>query len=368
MKSIAYLAMDVHGDSISGALLPSSGDEFITERKIRNDKLTLKKWISKWDQVYELRCCYEASSCGYVVHRWLAEMGIKCDVIAPSLIPTKPGDKLKTDRRDARKLAKLYRAGELTPVHVPDEGDEAVRALVRCRETVQKEVLSSRHYILKFLSLRGLSYRGGKNWTREHWRYLRSIKLEGADEIVFRNYMSLLEFKLEQLKALDMDVEAVACSDKYREVVGRLLCLRGVGVLTAMVIVSEVQDFARFAGPRELMAYFGIVPSENSSGDVRRQGQITKTGNSRVRRVLIEAAWHYRHKPAIGDRLKKRQEGQRIEVIAHAWKAQHRLYKKFWSIANRKETHKAVVAVARELVGFIWALVIRYDTATLSAA
>jgi len=369
MKSIAYLGMDVHKDFIYCVVLGSgTNDTPITERKLPNDRLKLKKWIDKWARLYDLRSCYEASSCGYVIHRWLLEMGITCDVIAPSLIPTRAGDKIKTDRRDALKLARLHRAGELTKVHIPTIEEEAVRALIRCREAVQKEVIASKHYVLKFLTARGLVYREGKNWTQNHWRYLRGLKLEGPDAITFGHYIALLDFKLHELTNLDKEVETLAWSERYKDVVGRLICLRGVGVLTAMVIISEVQDFARFAGPRELMSYFGIVPSERSSGSAQRQGGITKTGNSRARRVLIESAWHYQREPAVGEKLKARQEGQNPEVIAHCWKAQRRLHKKFWSIATRKERCKAAVAVARELVGFIWAIVTNYGTSAQARA
>jgi transposase len=368
MKSIAYVGMDVHKDSIVCAILPTGSVEPTVERKIMNDKIALKKWVSRWEKLYDLRCCYEASSCGYVVHRWLLEMGVSCEVIAPSLIPTRPGEKIKTDPKDARKLARLYRAGELVSVHVPSEEDESVRRLVRCRETIQKEALSSKHYVLKFLSVKGLTYKGKTNWTKEHWKYLRSIKLTGPDETVYRNYLTLLEYKLEQLHLLDKEIEVVAWSEKYKEVVGRLICLRGVGILTAMVVISEVQDFARFKSPRQITSYFGIVPGEKSSGGTRKLGGITKTGNSRVRRVLLESAWHYQHKPAMTEALKKRQEGQSLEVITHSWKAQQRLHKKFWGIANRKERCKAAIAVARELAGFMWALVTQYDNVGLKAA
>jgi transposase len=216
--------------------------------------------------------------------------------------------------------------------------------------------LSSKHRVLKFLSTIGLTYTGGKNWTLAHWKYLRNVKLEGEYEIAYITLLSRLDFDLAQLRSLDGEIAKVACSERYKDLAGRLMCLRGVGVLTAMVFISEVGDTTRFRSPRQLMAYFGLVPSEKSSGETTRQGGITKTGSSRVRRVLVEAAWHYRRKPYTSEGLKKRQEGQSIEVIAHAMKAQQRLYKKFWGIANRKEMCKAAVAVARELTGFIWAV------------
>jgi transposase len=368
MKSIAYVGLDVHKDCIVGAIMPMQGEIPIAERKFANDRVVVKKWITRWSRMYDLRCCYEASSCGYVLARWLKDIGVQCDVIAPSLIPSKPGEKISTDRRSALKLARLYRAGELTKVYIPDEDDESVRSLVRCRETLVREVVKSRHYVLKFLTVRGLAYKAGKNWTQAHWRYLWGLEFEGADAIVFGQYLALLEYKLAQVRELNRQIEAVASSEKYRESVGRLRCLRGVDTQTAMVIVAEVLDFRRFSGPRELMAYIGLVPGEKSSGETRKQGGITKTGNSRARRVLVEAAWHYQHKPALGEALKKRQQGQPLDVIAHAWKAQHRLYKKFWGIAIRKERCKAATAVARELVGFIWALMTKYSSAQTQAA
>ncbi|HET6452825.1 MAG TPA: IS110 family transposase [Armatimonadota bacterium] len=368
MKSIAYVGLDVHKEFIVAVALPEKGDEPILEKRIANDSLAVKKLFVRLERTHEPVCCYEASSCGYVVHRWLAEMGIACDVVAPSLIPKKPGDKVKTDRRDARKLAKLHRAGELTKVHVPSEEDESVRSLVRCRETMVKEVQKSRHYVLKFLSARGLGYLAGSNWTKKHWNYLKGLKFEGADEITWRQYLTLLEYKLSQLEELNRQLAQVAEGEPYKQRVGKLGCLRGVGTQTAMVLISEVQDFSRFASPRALMAYFGLVPSEESSGGTTRRGGITKTGNSRARRVLVEAAWQYAHKPALSDGLKKRQEGQPVEVIAHSWKAQHRLHNKFWRIALKKERCKAATAVARELTGFVWALMTQYEQREASAA
>lgn len=361
MKSIAYVGLDVHKEFIVAIALPGKGESPVLERRIANDSLALKKLMSRLARTHEPRCCYEASSCGYVVHRWLGEIGVACEVIAPSLIPSKPGNRIKTDRRDALKLGRLYRAGELTAVHVPTKEDESVRALVRCRETMVKEVQKSRHYVLKFLSVRGLAYHAGSNWTKKHWIYLREVRLEGADDITWRQYLTLLEYKLQQLEELDRQIAQVAEGERYRQRVGKLRSLRGVDTQTAMVIISEVQDFGRFANPRELMSYLGLVPSEESSGGMTRRGGITKTGNSRARRVLVEAAWHYQHKPALSDGLKKRQSGQPVEVVAHAWKAQHRLHKKFWRIALRKERCKAAVAVARELAGFIWALMTQYE-------
>ena len=356
MKNIAYVGLDVHQDFIVVAMLAEGSERLLDERKIINDRVKLVKYLKKYRRDYELRCCYEASGCGYVAYRWLREEGIECEVIAPSLIPKRAGERIKTDRRDAEKLARLFRAGELVSVNIPTEKEEVIRGLVRCRETLKREVIKSRHYVLKFLQAKGLVYRGGSNWTGKHWNYLRQLKFEGAEDITYRQYINLLEYKLTQLKELDRQIEEIAFTDEYRGKVSRLRCLRGIDTLTAMVLISEINDFNRFSRPGELMSYLGLIPSESSSGNVRRQGRITKAGNVRCRRILIEAAWHYQHKPAMSGIIRKRQIGQPLEIVKHCWQAQQRLHKKFWRIAIRKERNKAVVAVARELVGFIWAI------------
>ena len=368
MKSIAYVGIDVHKDSVSVLMLPEEGNDPILERRLENDSLKVKKFFVKWSESYEMHCCYEASGCGYVLHRWLKDIGVACDVVAPSLIPRRPGDKVKTDRRDALKLARLYRAGELTAVHIPSEEDESVRSLVRCRETMLREVNRSKHYILKFLCARGFIYRDGSHWTQKHWRWLRGLRFEGPDGIVWSEYIYLLEYKLSRLEELDRQIEEIAFSDAYKEAVGLLRCFRGIDVGSAMVIVSEVQDFRRFAGPGKLMSFLGLAPGQDSSGPSSRNCGITKSGNSRCRRVLLEAAWHYRHKAALSAALKKRQAGQPTEAIAHSWKAQHRLHKKFWKLASRMDRRKAAVAVARELVGFIWAVMVSSPEVSLPLA
>lgn len=355
MRSIAYVGLDVHKESIVAAVFVGDEQEPRIEKTFVNDSLAVKKVFKRWREDYDLRCCYEASSCGYVLQRWLDGMGVTCEIAAPSLIPTRPGDRVKTDRRDAKKLAKLYRAGELTMIHIPSQKEESVRGLVRCREVLSKEVRQSRHYILKFLQLRGFIYREGENWTQKHWRYLRSLSFDGEDGIVWQEYLALLDYKLDRLVALDKHIEELAFSDAYKEIVGRLRCLRGIDTQTAMVLVSEIGDFTRFASPGQLMSYLGTTPSCHQSGGHTHRGSITKAGNSRCRHVLIEAAWNYRHKPAVGEKLRARQKGQSAQVVALSWKCQHRLYKKYWNIANRKENAKAAVAVARELIGFIWA-------------
>ncbi len=357
MRSIVYVGMDVHQDFMVLTGVGEKGEEILFETRVRNDAEVFGRRILKLKESYELRCCYEASSCGYVVYRWLKAIGVDCMVIAPSLLPRFTGDRIKTDRRDALKLALSYRAGILTGVYVPEESGEKVRCLLRCRDALRSDVVRLRHRVLKFLQGKGLVYRDGRNWTIKHWQYLRRLEFEGADEIVYREYLELLDYYLLRLREMDQKIKELADSPAYRRKVERLCCLRGISTLTAMILLSEVIDFRRFTGAPALMGYLGLVPSQHSSGHSTRMGSITRTGNGRCRRVLIESAWHYRHKPALGVRLKKAWAEQSAELTALAWRAQQRLYKKFWRIVNRTgNSNKAVVATARELSGFIWAI------------
>lgn len=355
MKSVAYVGMDVHQDEIRIAVVGAGSGELLREERMRNREDAVRKLMRRVRAGHELRCCYEAGGCGYVVYHWLKGMGIQCAVIAPSLVPRRPGERVKTDRRDAVKLALLHRAGELTEVHVPSREQEAGRSLVRLRETLRREVVASKHYVLKFLQVRGLVYRDGRNWTERHWRYLRGLQFDGAEAATYGEYLALLEFKLDRLAHVERGIEEMSLHEPYRDRVGRLRCYRGIGTLTAMIMVSEVWDFKRFASAGHFMSYLGLVPQEHSSGSTRRQGSITKTGNTYCRRVLVESAWHYRHRPRSSTYVRRRQEGQPLETIARSWKAQYRLHHTFWRLASRKDRCIAAVAVARELAGFIWA-------------
>ena len=328
-------------------------------QKLPNDLRKLKRFFDRWAGRGEIRTCYEASGAGYVLYRELTEWEYGCEIIAPSMTPIRPGEQRKHDRRDAIMLARLYRAGELVPIRIPSPAEERVRDLVRCRQTFQREILRSRHHVLKFLSRRGFVFRGGR-WGKEHraWleRLLRQGRLEPEDRAVYGEYLALMDYKVSRRDDLDCQIEEIAFSDAYRTPVQRLSCFRGLSTLSAMILISEVGDWRRFERPGQLMAYLGLVPREHSSGNQSRRGAITKAGNSRCRHVLVQAAWHYRLRPAVGAQLKKRQAGQPPGVIAHAWKAQHRLYKLYHRIANRKTSQVAAVAAARELVGFIWAV------------
>lgn len=356
MKSIVYVGLDVHQDFVEVLGVAKKGEGGLFRFRVANEEKAIVSKFRKLLGRYELYCCYEASGCGYMIWRWLRNLGISCEVIAPSLIPHKPGDRIKTDKRDALNLALLYRAGLLTSVQVPSEAEETVRSLVRCRDALSGDVVRSRQRILKFLQSRNLVYRDSKNWTQRHWQYLRSLSFEGAGAVVFLEYLGQLEYNLSRLRELDLRLEQVAKESPYCKWVRALCCLRGVGTLTAMIIITELIDFRRFENPALLMSYVGLVPGQHSSGNSLSMGSITKAGNSRCRWALVESAWHYSHKPAVGTRLKQAWQGQSPEIVGIAWKAQQRLYKKFWGIAKRKEKNIAVVAVARELVGFIWAI------------
>ncbi len=360
-RSIIYLGMDVHKESITIAVLPEGAKSPTRLDRLPNDLPKLKKWLERAARDGEIRACYEASGAGYVLHRAMKEWGYECEVIAPSLIPKRPGVQRKHDKRDAADLARFYRAGELTAVRIPSESDERVRDVVRCRETFQKEILKSRHYILKFLARRGFVFREGTNWCSPHLKWLlylttENSPLEQHDRLIFREYHALLLYKLERRDELDRQIEQLALLPNIAPMVERLQCFRGISLHTAMVLATEIVDWRRFERPSQLACYLGLVSREDSSGDRTRLGSITKAGNSHCRHVLVQAAWSYRHRPQTGVELKRRQKGQPPAVIVHAWKAQQRLHQRFNHLSYRKRPQIAVVAVARELVGFLWAV------------
>jgi len=360
-RPIISLGMDVHKDSITIAVLPAGAKTPTRLERLPNDLAKLKKWLARVAREGEIRACYEASGAGYVLHRALREWGYACDVIAPSLIPKRPGVQRKHDKRDATDLARLHRAGELVAVHIPTEAEERVRDVVRCRETFQREILKSRHYILKFLARRGFVFREGTNWCTPHLKWLQHLTTDGSalashDRLVFREYHALLMYKLQRREELDRQIEELALLPALAPMVNRLQCFRGISLHSAMVLATEIVDWRRFERPAQLACYLGLVSREDSSGDRTRLGSITKAGNTHCRHVLVQAAWSYRHRPQTSVDLKRRQHGQPPAVITHAWKAQQRLHQRFTYLSDRKRSQIAVVAVARELVGFLWAV------------
>jgi transposase len=351
-----FVGIDLHQDTVTVAVLPEGASECAYIETFLPEPSRLRPFLKKVSKGGPIRACYEASSCGYVLQRQITSWGWDCQVIAPSLMPRSSGDRVKTDRRDAERLAKHLRAGLLTPVRVPSQAEERVRSLVRCRGTLTREILASRHYILKLLQSRGHRFRDGRNWSQAHWRWLRSLDLRGEDALTLMTYLTLLEDKLRLRHSVDERLEALAKEEPWRGPVGRLCCLRGVKILTALTLLSEIGDARRFATARQLMAYVGLNVCEYSSGGSQRRGGITKAGNAHCRSVLVEAAWHYRHRPRVSKDLEARMTGQPEAVRAHAMRAQKRLHQRFGKLEARMASSKAVVAVARELVGFVWAL------------
>src|SRR5579862_6223303 len=361
-EGTTYVGLDVHKASISVAMLVGGGSKAV-QWELRNDASEVRKLVRKLRREggEKVACAYEAGPCGYGLQRQLLGQGLSCQVVAPSLIPRKAGDRIKTDRRDARKLAELLRAGLLTEVHAPTPEQEAVRDLCRAREDAKTDLLRCRHRLDKLLLRRGLVFGGSKKaWTQSHRQWLRTLKFEHpSEQAVVEDYLLAIEHVEERIKTLEQRMLSAAQSEAFAKPVGWLRCFRGIDTVTALSLVAELHGLERFPSPRELMAYVGLVPSEYSSSERIRRGGITKAGNTHARRLLIEASWHYRHPPRVGAALKQRREGQPTAVIAIADKAQQRLYRRQRHLAARgKAPATAVVAVARELSGFIWAAVL----------
>ncbi|MFA5141323.1 MAG: IS110 family transposase [Elusimicrobiota bacterium] len=364
-----WVGLDVHKDSVTAAVFRNRDPEPMRVDRLPYDLHKIRRYFQRLQAEGNVQACYEASGAGYVLQRSLAEWDVECHLAAPSLIPRRPGEHRKTDRRDAIKIGRDFRDDRLVLINVPTEDDERIRDLVRCRETFQREIIKSRHYILKFMRRRGFIYRDGDHWTLRHLNWIRQVLAPGTladeDHIVLSEYLALLEYKLQRRDELDGRIEAFALMPRYKPVVDRICCFRGFKAQAAMVIATELGDLRRFENPRQLMAYVGLVPSEDSSGDRRRLGAITKAGNARVRHILIQAAWQYRRRPAVGAPLRRRQSGQDPNVIRHAWKCQHRLYTLFHRLAIKKPTPVAATAAARELVGFLWAILRDIDVSKL---
>jgi transposase len=357
--SITYVGMDTHKKAHTVAV-HFPGQEEIVQLTVRNAPSEITKLVKRVlkEAAGEVRFCYEAGVCGFTVKRRIEELGCSCSVIAPSLTPRKPGERVKTDRRDAMKLMMLFKAGLLTEVYAPTCEQEAARELTRCRETVRINLKRIQHQVVKFLTRHGYVFAEGYHWTHKHFRWMRALEFDSVQlRDVFDNYYTELQHCMQRLAALDKAVEALAQEQPYREVVGLLRCFHGIDTLTAVTFVTELFTFGRFASPRELMSYLGLTCSEHSSGGTERKGAITKAGNRIVRRLMVETSWHYRHPCKIGAGLRRRRAGQPQWAINIADRAGTRLRKRYWYLVNRgKMPCKATVAIARELVGFIWAV------------
>lgn len=355
MASIAYVGLDVHKESINACLLKLDTGEVI-EKTLDNEKQAVLRVVRDWAKQEDLRVCYEASGAGFVLKRWLDDVGISCDVIAPSLIPKAPGDHVKTDKRDARRLAIQHAAGALKSVRVPSEEEEAVRAVMRLRADITKEIVAAKNRVIKYLRTLGHVYGGKSNWTVKHREWIDGLELDKLQKVVIASYLRALDEATERKAEVDEQIAQIAESGPYRDRVDALRCLKGLDVYSAMALLSEIGDIRRFGKPGQLMSYLGLVPREYSSGKKRRTGSITKSGNAQGRWILIEAGWNQVRTDRASARAKKQWGGQSEEVVAIAQKAHKRLHEKYWKIAIRKERNIAVTAVARELAGFVWAI------------
>lgn len=365
MSKVRFIGLDVHADTIAVAVAEPDG-EVRSMGVIPNQPESIRKLVKKVGPVESLRVCYEAGPTGYVIYWQLTGLGVQCEVVAPTLVPTKAGDRVKTDRRDAEKLARSYRAGDLTAVWVPDAAHEALRDLVRCREAAKKDQLRARHRLGKFLLRRGRRPPATMHaWTQTHLAWVKTVHFEhAAQEATLLDYLHEVEQVAARIERLERAIDAAVkmAPERMRTVIDALQAMRGIALISAVTIVAEVGELSRFATPRQLMGYRGAVSSEDSSGTRIRRGAITKTGNAHLRRVVIEAAWAYRYRPAVGATLRKRQATVSPEITAIAWKAQHRLNDRYRHLLARGKCKQEVVtAVGRELLGFIWAIGVKVE-------
>jgi transposase len=348
-----YVVFDVHKNSVvAGVLAPSGGTPEV--ERIENTERAVRRLIERLGGPEGLAVDYEAGPGGYALFRLLTELGVACDIIAPSLVPIRAGDRVKTDRRDAKKLVRLYRAGELVFVRPPSVEQEGLRDLVRCREDIRRARTSARHQVAKQLLRHGRIFREGKNsWTLKHRSWVRRQRLDDPlAQRALEHALAHLDSLDAQLAAIDSELEQIARTEPWCDPVRWLTAFRGIGVRTALGLLAEIGDYKRFAHPRELMSYLGLTPTEYSSGDCQHRGHITKCGNEHARRLLIEAAWHYRHRP----RRARLDANVPPAVSARAWRAQVRLHHRHRSLTTHgKRSTVATVAVARELCGFLWA-------------
>jgi transposase len=348
-----HVGLDVHAGSVRLAAV--RGDELLDERTLPHDPEAVARVVSRWPRV---RCCYEAGPTGFGLARHLRSRGIACDVVAPGLVRVRPGDRVKTDPRDARRLARLHAGGLLVPIAVPSEELEALRDLVRAREDARLDRMRDRHRMSRFLLRHGLRL-PNRSWGVTRRRWLGSVTFGHAHRRqAFQTYLHALDLVDRRIERLERELDRAAAEGPWRELVARLRCLRGIDTLTALGLVAEIgTDWSRFGTAEQFMSFVGLVPSERSSGDQRARGPITKAGNGHVRRLLIEAAWHQRQRPRVGEQLAARQRGQDPLVLERAWHAQQRLHRRWQRMAGRGKPHQTiVVAIARELAGFVWAI------------
>jgi transposase len=365
MSNVRFIGLDVHAETIAVAVAEPDG-AVRALGVIPNRPESIRRLIKKLGPTDQLRVCYEAGPTGYVLYWQLTGLGVKCEVVAPTLVPVKAGDRVKTDRRDALKLARSYRSGDLTAVWVPDAAHEALRDVVRARESAKKDQLHARNRLGKFLLRQGRRPPTGMHaWTQAHLAWVKTVHFEhAAQETTLLDYLHEVEHMVERVARLEraIDDAVKTAPERMRAVIEALQALRGIAQVSAVTIVAEVGELSRFPNASQLMGYSGAVGSEHTTGERTRRGAITKTGNAHLRRIVIEAAWAYRHRPSIGATLRRRQTAVGPEVKAIAWKAQHRLHARYRHLTMKgKYPQEAMTAVGRELLGFIWAIGVKVE-------
>jgi transposase len=355
-RGFTHLGLDVAKDSIAVAVLAPDRDRAPVE-KIFHDEVSVRRLIGRFDDRATLWACYEAGPTGYELYRLLSSLGVRCDVVAPSLIPKRRGDRVKTDTRDARHLAGLHRAGELTAIGIPSPAQEAVRDLCRTRGDMVEDLTRARNRLTKFLLRHSVVWRGGSNWTFKHERWLAGLHFDDrALAATFAHYRATVALRDSSLAAVEADLARYFDTLPFGAQTHRLAAYRGVTRLGGLCLAAEVFDWRRFPAARSFMSFTGLVPSEHSTGLSEHRGNITHAGNRHIRSQLVEASWAYQHRPHVGAGIAARHEGLPPEVLARAWNAQVRLSRRFRTLAARKNVRSVVAAaVARELAGFLWA-------------
>jgi len=360
--NILFIGLDTHKVSTDVAYIEDPrGAIAIHHGKIPTTKTAIKKLIRTFESKYPratLHFTYEAGPCGYWIYRLITSLGHCCYVVAPSLIPKKPGDKVKTDKRDALRLAKLLKTENLTPIYVPEPEDECIRDLSRARETAMKDLNDARFQLKALLLRNNINYKDKANWSKKHLRWLSELVLpHPAQQIVLQEYLQTVTERINRLERLNNELKHHVQHWRYYPVVKALQAMRGVRLIVSVGVVCELGDLTRFDHPRKLMSYLGLVPSEHTSSDKRRLGSITKCGNTRARRLLTEGAHSYRYSANVSAELQKRQESLPKDIIDIAWKAQLRLCRRYQMLMQRGKPYSVVItAIAREMIAYIWAI------------
>lgn len=356
-KKLAYIGIDYHSETTSMAVILDGQKSIYDSIRMRNNDKIILKYLRKLSSDFDLKACYEASCNGYTFQRKMAKWGFHCDIIAPSLIPKKAGDRRKNDFRDARNLAELYANGRLTVVHPPTEEQESIRSIIRCRISLKESEKKVKLQINSFILYHGFKWSQTK-WTLKHRTWLSTLRLrDDYSQRVLGEYLGHLDYLSSRVSNLDQTIGEIAKSELYESSVKKLKSFKGIDTLSAMILIAEITDFRRFPNPGSLMAFLGLIPSEDSSGDKQKGGSITKAGNHRCRTQLIESVQHLMKKPTIGYKMKKNLE--QVDPVSSniAIKCMHRLHKRFWAlIIKGKSRNKAKTAIAREFAGFIWAM------------